>query len=306
MSLGSLSIRLAQSAIGIVVVLTLVFFVTHMLGDPVNIALPETAPQAQRDALREQLGLNRPVWIQYRDFLLDAARGSFGDSFWQKVPSLELVLGRLPATLYLAAAAAALILPLGIGVGVLAAFRPGSLLEHIANALSIASVSVVDFWLALMMILIFSVGLGILPTSGFGGIDHVLLPAVSLALLHAGSLAQVTRATVAEELSKGYVDAARARGVSETRVIVRHALRNALLPVITVGGSTIMNLMGGAIVAEVVFGWPGVGLLFIQAIEHRDLPLIEAGVFVTAVTVMAMNLLIDLLYVRLNPRVRVS
>jgi peptide/nickel transport system permease protein len=219
---------------------------------------------------------------------------------------MQLVLERLPGTLYLALVATLLILPLGIGLGMVAAFRRGSLVDRVVNVLSIASVSVVDFWLALMLILVFAVGLDVLPTSGYGGIEYVILPAVTLALLSAGTLAQVTRASTVEQLNRNYVAAARARGIPERQVIMRHALRNAAIPIVTVSGGIIATLLGGAIVAEVVFGWAGVGLLFVQAIQRRDLPLIEAAVFLTAVTVTLLNLFTDVLYQWLDPRVRLT
>jgi peptide/nickel transport system permease protein len=290
----------------VVGVLLLVFGVTHLLGDPVRIVLSPTAPQAQIDAVREQLHLNDPFLVQLRDFILNAAHGSFGDSFWQHQPAMSLVLARLPASIYLALVAYALILPIGIGMGVLAALRPGSILERGLNVLSLISVSIVDFWLALMLILLFSVTLRLLPTSGYGGIDHVLLPALTLALLSVGSLAQVTRLSVVEELGKSYVFAARARGISETRIIFRHALRNALIPIVTVAGTILTGILGGVIIVELVFGWPGVGQLAAQALGKRDLPLIEATVFVSAVTVITINFVSDVIYMMVNPRVRLT
>jgi peptide/nickel transport system permease protein len=298
--------RLFQSALGVLGVLILVFVVTHLLGDPVRIALPANSPPAMVAATRERLGLNDPIAVQFGNFLWSAAFDSFGQSYWRFQPALQVVLERVPATLYLTLAALVLILPVGIGLGVLAALHPRSLIARTIDVLSFASASVVGFWLALMLILIFSVSLRLVPVSGYGGIDHVFLPALTLALLQFGALAQVTRATLAEELSKSYVSAARARGISETRVIFGHALRNASIPIVTFCGLILLGLLGGSIIIETVFGWPGVGLLLIQAIQRRDLPLIYASVFVTAVLVLFVNLVVDLFYNKLNPRVRVS
>ena len=301
-----LAVRLAQSAFALFAVLVLVFVITHLVGDPVRIVLPITAPDAEVQALREKLHLNDPLLVQLKDFLLAAASGSFGESFWRNEPATSVVLERLPATIYLSVVAFAILVPLGVGVGVLAALRPGSLLDRTLSAVAFVSISIIDFWLALLLILVFSVTLRLLPTSGFGGPDHVILPALTLALLGAGTLALVTRASLVEELSKSYVSAARARGISERSVILRHALRNALIPVVTVGGGLLNTFLGGVVITEVVFGWPGTGLLAIQAIEQRDLPLIEAVVFIGGVIAITLNLFVDLLYGLINPRVRLT
>jgi peptide/nickel transport system permease protein len=306
MSLRYVSVRIFYSALSVLGVLVLVFVVTHLLGDPLRIALPNGSPPELIAATRERLGLNDPVPVQFAHFLWSAAFDSFGQSFWQFRPALQIVLERVPATLYLALASIAIILPLGIGTGILAALHPEARLTRIINVLSFMSVSIVGFWLALMLILILSVSLRILPTSGYGGLDHVLLPALTLALLQFGALAQVTRACLAGELSMTYVSAARARGIPETRIILGHATRNALIPIVTYCGLILMGLLGGSIIVETVFGWPGVGFLLVQAIQRRDLPLIYASVFVEAIIVLLINLIVDLLYTRLNTRVRLS
>jgi peptide/nickel transport system permease protein len=306
MNLRYVLVRLSHSALSVLGVLVLVFVVTHLLGDPVRIVLPNGSPPELIAATRKRLGLNDPLLVQFGNFLWSAAFDSFGQSYWQYRPALQVVLERVPATLYLAAAAIAIILPLGLGMGVLAALRPEALLARVINVLSFMSVSVVGFWLALMLILVFSVNLRILPTSGYGGLDHVLLPALTLALLQFGALAQVTRACLAEELSMPYVSAARARGISEARVVVGHAVRNASIPIVTYCGLILLGLLGGSIIVETVFGGPGVGFLLIQAIQRRDLPLIYASVFVGAIVVILVNLIVDLLYARLNPRVRLT
>jgi peptide/nickel transport system permease protein len=306
MTIRYLAIRLVQSALVTIAVLFLVFVVTHLLGDPVRIVLPITATPAEVQTVRERLHLNDPFIDQLTRFMAGAVSGDFGNSFWQREPALPLVLARIPATLLLTAVAFALILPIGVAIGVLASLRPGSLLERALNIVSLVSASVVDFWLALMLILVFSVGLRLLPTSGFGKPEHVVLPALTLMLLAIGGLAQVTRASLTEELGKSYVAAARARGIPERQVLVRHALRNALIPIVTVSGGILASLMGGVIIAETVFGWPGLGLLISQALGRRDLPLIMASVFVTSVIVIAINLITDIIYGIVNPRVRVS
>lgn len=297
--------RLVSALIVIFVVLTAIFFVTQLLGDPVDLVLGDSANSAAIAALRKELGLDRPIWVQYWHFVTLAAQGSFGDSFWQHRPALGLVLSRLPATVILAVATTAIIVPVGIALGVLAAYFQGSVLERVINLFSIVGSSLVSFWLALMLILLFAVTLRWLPTSGYGTPAHVVLPAVTLATLQIGTLAQVTRTSVSEQLSSSFVSAARARGLSPARVMVRYALRNALIPIFTVASGMLIVLVNGALIAEVVFGWPGVGLLLLQAIQQGDLPLIQACIFVAASVIVLLTLMVDLLYVRINPRVRI-
>jgi peptide/nickel transport system permease protein len=229
--------------------------------------------------------------------------GSFGNSYWQQVPALPLVIRRLPATIYLALAACALIFPIGLTLGLIAAIRPGSIVERLVTILSFAGASLVSFWLALMLIYVFAVRMRWLPISGYGGVN-VILPAVTLAILYTGNLAQLTQSSVADQLTRNYVDAARARGFSEVRVLVGHVLRNGLIPVVTVAGAILANLLNGVVIVETVFGWPGVGNLLIQAIQNRDLPLIESCAFATAIIVTVLNLIIDIAYRFINPRVK--
>ena len=296
--------RLLQSILAIFIVLTLVFIIVNLLGDPVRIVLPPNANPEQIAAVRERLGLDNPVWQRYWEFVSGAIRGDFGDSYWQQRPALELAVERIPATLSLAFVAMVIIVPVGVGLGVVSALKPRSILETFASFFSFISVSLVDFWLALMLILVFAVTLGWLPTSGYGTPAHFILPAVTIAVLSFGTLAQLTRASVTEELGKAYVFAARFRGIPERTVVIRHVLRNALIPVVTVCGSILISIAGGSVIAEVVFGWPGLGLLFIQAIERRDLPLLQATVFLTAVMVAIINLAVDLMYRWINPKVK--
>ncbi|MFJ4029543.1 ABC transporter permease [Paenarthrobacter sp. NPDC089989] len=298
--------RLLSAFAVIFLVLTAIFFVTQLLGDPVQLVLGDTANSEQIEAVRERLGLDQPILVQYWNFVATAAQGSFGDSFWQQQPALGLVVSRLPATMLLALATIAIIVPIGITLGVLAAYYQGSVLERIINFFSIVGSSLVSFWLALMLILLFAVTLRLLPTSGYGSPANIVLPAVTLATLQIGTLAQVTRTSVSEQLSSSFVSAARARGLSPARVMTRYALRNALIPIFTVASGMLIALVNGAVIAEVVFGWPGVGLLILQAIQQGDLPLIQAAIFVTASLIVILTLLVDLAYLRINPRVRLQ
>jgi peptide/nickel transport system permease protein len=285
-------------------VLTLVFFAGRVVGDPVRLVLGIEAEEARIQRVRDSLHLNDPLLVQYARFAAGAVRGDFGDSFWQKTPALPLVLERVPATLYLAAVALLLILPLAITLGTVAALRPRSVVDRVINVISLGGVSIVEFWLALMLILVFAVELGWFRTSGYGGLRFVILPALALAYKPLGRISQVTRSAMLEALRKPYIKAARAKGLSERRVVYLHGLKNAAIPIITISGDELISLIGGAIVIETVFGWPGIGLLTIQALERRDLPLIEATVFVTALMVILTNLFVDITYTYLNPRIR--
>lgn len=304
MSIRYILKRLLYSVLTVVIVLCLVFFATHMLGDPVSVMLPDGASQPQIDKLRADLGLNDSLLTQFVTFLLSAISGSFGDSYWQHRPALGIVLEHVPATLYLGAAAFVLVVPIGIALGTTAALKEGSILDRAINIASFVSISIVDFWLGLMLILIFAVQLQWLPTSGFGGWRYVLLPAVTLTVMQVGNLAQLTRASVREQLSKSFVGAARARGVKESRVITHYILRNSMVPIVTIVGSILITLAGGATIAEVVFGWPGAAQLLIQAINQHDLPLVTACVAVGAVLITFINFLVDVAYQIVNPKVR--
>lgn len=289
--------------IGLVIV---VFFVTHMLGDPARLMLRPEATEEQVQALRDSLGLNDPMYIQFGRFISDLVRGDFGDSMWQRVPALPIVLDRVPATLYLAGVTLLLAFPLAVVLGIVSAVRPRSIWDRIVTVISLGGVSTADFWVGLMLILFFAVQLGWLPTSGYGGLQYVILPAIALALRPMGRISQVVRSAMLDEMSKQYMVTARAKGLKERTVVVSHALKNAFIPVITLGGDEAAALLNGAVVIETLFGWPGVGILLIQAIERRDLPLIEASVLTIAVMIVTVNLLVDLTYALLDPRVRYS
>jgi peptide/nickel transport system permease protein len=289
--------------IGLVIV---VFFVTHMLGDPARLMLRPEATEEQVQALRDSLGLNDPMHVQFGRFISNLVRGDFGDSMWQRVPALPIVLDRVPATLYLAGVTLLIAFPLAVLLGIVSAVRPRSIWDRIVTVISLGGVSTADFWVGLMLILFFSVQLGWLPTSGYGGLQYVVLPAVALALRPMGRISQVVRSAMLDEMSKQYMVTARAKGLKERSVVVSHALKNAFIPVVTLGGDEAAALLNGAVVIETLFGWPGVGILLIQAIERRDLPLIEASVLTIAVMIVTVNLLVDLTYALLDPRVRYS
>lgn len=297
--------RLFYSVAVIVGVSLVVFVITHTLGDPVKMMLPLEATQEQYEQAREILGFNDPLYVQFWRFASKAVRGDFGDSLWQRVPALPLVIERLPATFLLSGTAIVLATFLAIPLGVLAALRPRSWLDHVSTLGSMFGMCVADFWLGLMLILIFPVTLGVLFTSGYGSWQHLVLPAVTLAARPLGRITQIVRSSVLDELDKNYVMAARARGLSEPRTILGHALKNAAIPIVTLSGWEFTRLLAGfTVIVETVFGWPGVGLLAVDAIKRQDLPLLQADVFVVALIVVALNLVIDLLYGALDPRIR--
>lgn len=287
--------------LGLVIV---VFFLTQLIGDPARLMLrPEATPE-QVQALRDSLGLNDPLLVRFGRFARDVTRGDFGDSIWQRAPALPIVLHRVPATLYLTAAALALAIPLAITLGIASALRPSKLTNGLVTVFSLVGVSTADFWLGMMLVLVFAVELGWLPTSGFGGFRFVALPAVALALRPMGRISQIIRTTLLDEIGKAYVVTARAKGLREQVVVLGHVLKNAAIPTLTMAGDEAAALLNGAVVIETLFGWPGVGILLIQAIERRDLPLIEAAVVVIAIMILTVNFLVDLGYTFLDPRVR--
>ncbi len=298
--------RLMHSVFILIGLVIVVFFVTHMLGDPARLMLRPEATEEQVRALRESMGLNDPLYVQFGRFIADLTRGDFGDSLWQRVPALPIVLDRVPATLYLAGVTLVIAFPLAVLLGIVSAVRPRSLWDRIVTVISLGGVSTADFWVGLMLILFFAVQLGWLPTSGYGGLNYVILPAIALALRPMGRISQVVRSAMLDEMSKQYMVTARAKGLRERTVVFGHALKNAFIPVITLGGDEAAALLNGAVVIETLFGWPGVGILLIQAIERRDLPLIEASVLTIAVMIVTVNLLVDLTYAILDPRVRYS
>lgn len=287
-------------------VLIFVFLMLQLVGDPVRLMLPAEAPESIREELRESLGLNDPLYVRFGRSIWGWVRGDFGDSLWQKTPALPLALSRIPNTLYLTAVALGIALPLAIALGALSAVKPNSLIDRTLTAVSLAGVSVADFWLGLMLILIFAVELRWLPTSGYGGITYALLPALSLAFRPLGRIAQVARSALVEEMEKPYILTAQSKGLTGRAVVWRHALRNAAIPTITVTGDETATFLNGAVVIETIFAWPGIGQLFIQAIQRRDVPLIEACVFVVALLTITLNLLVDLSYAAIDSRARIQ
>jgi ABC-type dipeptide/oligopeptide/nickel transport system permease component len=285
-------------------VITLVFVALRMSGDPAAAMLPGDASVEETIALRRTLGLDRPLYAQYASFLGSAVTGDFGTSFRHQQPAFELVLERLPATLELAFAALVLALVVALPLGILAAVYRGSAVDVAAMVFAVIGQATPYFWMGIMLILIVAVELDWVPTSGRGGLERLILPAVTLGTHFAASLARLTRTSMLEVLGQNFVTTARAKGLSERSVILAHVLKNAAVPVVTLIGLQFGTLLGGAVVTETIFAWPGVGRLAVQSIFVRDYPVVQAGVLVLALTFVALNLLVDLLYGWLDPRIR--
>jgi len=293
----------------------IIFMVLHLSpGDPAEIMLGSQATQADLERLRAELGLTEPLYVQYVHWLGLVVRGDLGRSIWMKRPVLPEVLGRFKATLVLTGAGLALSTLVGLALGVLSAVRPNSLLDRLSAVASLFGASMPVFWLGIVLMVIFALWLGWLPASGmfapYGGGDlkdllvHLALPAVTLAAASVTIIARLTRSTMLETLGQDYIRTARAKGVVERAVVLRHGLKNALIPIVTVVGVQAGYLLGGAVLTETVFAWPGVGTLMVQGILARDFPLVQGCVLVVALSFVVINLIVDLLYAWLDPRIR--
>lgn len=296
--------RLLHTALVTLGVVTLAFVALRLSGDPAATMLPGDASVDELRDLRHALGLDRPLHAQYVAFLGSAVRGDFGESFRHQQPAFALVLERLPATLELAFAALLLAIVVALPLGIVAALYRGRAVDMLAMGFAVVGQATPYFWMGIMLILVVSVELGWLPTSGRGGWQHLILPAVTLGTHFAASLARLTRTSMLEVLGQNFVTTARAKGLGERRVILAHALKNAAVPVVTLIGLQFGTLLGGAVVTETIFAWPGVGRLAVQSIFVRDYPVVQAGVLVLALTFVAINLFVDLLYGTLDPRIR--
>ena len=297
--------RLALTVPVLLGVATLVFSLIHLIpGDPAQAMLGETAAPADVEALRRQLGLDRPLLEQYGSFLAGVAKGDLGTSLRTRQPVTTQLLERVPATFQLAAAAMFVAIVVAIPLGVAAAVRRGTVVDHAAMTVALAGVSVPNFWLGPLLALVFAVELGWLPVSGRGELGHLVLPAISLGAGLSAILARMTRASLLEELREQYVQAARARGVSALRAVMRHAFRNSLIPVVTIVGLQFGVVLTGAVITETIFAWPGIGRLLIQSIGFRDYPLVQGCILFIAVVYVLVNLATDLVYGVLDPRIR--
>lgn len=280
------------------------FLFMHLSGDPIMLMLPPDATQQQIEDFRERMGFNAPLWLQYLHFLSGAVRGDFGTSLRHQQPSMHLVLERLPATMELAAAGMGLALLVAVPFGILSACRRGSVLDYLGMGGALLGLSMPNFWVGIVGILVLSVKLHLLPTAGRGTWSHLVLPGLALGSYLMALLARLTRSGMLDVLGHDYVRTARAKGLAERVIVWRHALANALIPLVTVVGLQLGELLGGTVVIETVFAWPGVGRLIIQAVFQRDYPLVQAAVFVLAMIFVAANFLVDTAYRYLDPRIR--
>jgi len=297
--------RLFQALLILILVSITVFLLIHIVpGDPARIMLGDRAREVDVEVLREQLGLDQPLPTQYATFVSDLFRGDFGDSIRAQRPTLTLIAEAVPATVQLTGAALLLAFGVGIPVGVLSAIKRGSLLDKASLILALLGQSIPAFWLGLVLIAFVSLGLGLLPTSGIGGIKHLILPAVALAPTAMGMVLRVTRISVIEVMSEDYVRTATAKGLHPAAVIVKHALKNASLPIITIMGLQVGALLGGAIITETVFAWPGVGRLAVNALIQRDWPVVRTVILLAAFLLVMINLFIDMVYAWIDKRVQ--
>ncbi|TDB96134.1 ABC transporter permease [Micromonospora fluostatini] len=306
--------RLLQSAVVLLGVTLVVFLLLQLVpGDPVRVALGTRFDQETYDALRERSGLDRPLLAQYLSYVGHALTGDLGVSFRSGQPVTTIVLERLPATLSLAVTAVLLALLVAVPLGIVSAVRSGSLVDHAARVFSQFGVSVPDFWMGIMAILLFAGVLGWLPPSGYVALtedparwaSHVILPAAAVGLVTASILTRFIRSSVLEVLAEDYVRTAEAKGLRGRVVVLRHVLRNALIPVVTVVAVQVASLIGGVIVIEVLFAWPGIGRLTYDAVQARDYPVLQGAVLFVASLFLLVNLLVDILYARLDPRITV-
>ncbi len=300
--------RLVHSVFVVWGVVTVVFFLVRLTGDPAAFLVDQTATREEVAHARHLLGLDRPLHVQYLDFLGSAVRGDFGTSIRERRPAMRMVLEHFwPATVELSAAALVLSTLLAIPLGVVSATHKDRAPDHLSRVASLFLQSMPGFWLGIMLILLFAVALGgLLPAYGSGTLRHLILPAVALAAAPLAQNVRLIRSGMLDVLAQDYVRTARAKGVAERRVIYRHALRNAALPFVTVTGLSLGFMLSGAIVIETVFSWPGLGRLIVQAVPGRDFPVIQAGVFVFALVFVGINLLVDVLYTVVDPRVSLS
>lgn len=298
--------RVLYGMVALLILVTLVFFVTRIVGDPVVMLAGSDPTEELLQQIRTRLGLDQPLHIQYLRFLGDLAQGDLGLSYRLNRPAMSLVLERLPATLSLTFIAMGLAILISVPVGVIAAVRPGSVVDSVTRVIAVLGQSMPVFWLAILLVLVFAVNLGWLPAGGRGTFQHLILPGLTLSIYSVPLAMRLTRSALLEVLNRDYIRTARAKGLAEWEVVIKHGLRNALIPVITVLALRLGHVISGAIVLEEVFAYPGLGRLAIQAMLLRDFPVMQAFIIVVAVSIMLINLLADVLYTVADPRVRVS
>jgi peptide/nickel transport system permease protein len=296
--------RVLQTVVSMLVVVSIVFVLTRLSGNPVHLLLDVNASERDQEILTRHLGLDRPLPVQYAIYVANIAQGDFGTSILTRRPVTEHIWERLPATIELGFVAMFLSILLGVPLGVYSAVRRGGALDGAARVFAVLGQSMPTFWLGLMLILFFGVVLGILPAGGRGGVLHLILPAFTLGYFTSAAILRLTRSAMLEVLGSDYIKFARLKGLHEQVVLWKHGLRNALLPVVTFAVLLFVQFLGGAVVTETVFAWPGLGRLILESITTRDYPIVQAGVLVLSALYLAGNFFVDLLYSWLNPRIR--
>jgi peptide/nickel transport system permease protein len=296
--------RLAQSLLVLLGVSFVVFLILFLTGDPALVLLPPDATAEDIRRFRETMGFDDPFLVQYGRFLRGALRGDFGKSIRHDESAFDLVLERMPATLELTGAALVVALCLAIPAGILSAVRRNSALDYVATVVALLGQSMPTFWLGIMLILVCSVQFQLFPSSGRGTLEHLVLPAITLGLFTTARITRLTRSGMLEVLGQDYIRTARAKGVADPPVVWKHALKNAAIPIVTIVGIELGTLLGGSVITETIFAWPGVGRLSVQAIYNRDYPVVQAAVFLLATTFVLVNLVVDVVYTYLDPRIR--
>jgi peptide/nickel transport system permease protein len=283
-----------------------VFIISRMTGDPVSIMVDFTTPKEDRDIIRKELGLDKPIAVQYLIFIKNAVKGDFGTSIRYEEPALDLVFQRIPITLKLLAVTLVWSLMIAIPIGIISAIKRNSIFDLAGMAFTFVGQSIPSFWLGIMMIMVVGVHFRLLPISGFGDgeLSYIIMPAITLGAFGMASFARITRSSMLEVMDSDYIQTARAKGLRETFVVIKHALRNALIPIVTILGLQIAGLLGGAVITEQIFAYPGVGWLAVQSIYNRDFPVIQAIVMIVSIGVVATNFMVDIVYTIIDPRIR--
>lgn len=298
--------RLSQGLLLLFLVATVVFILGRLTGNPVDLMLPEDATAEDRARMIQTLGLDGPWHTQFLTFIGNALQGDLGTSIRMRQPAVEVFLSRLPNTLAIIPWALLLAMVVGIPLGVVAALNRGSLIDRAAGTIAVLGIATPNFWLGIVLIFVFSVELGWLPSGRMGGPDHYILPVITLGTFLTAGFMRLTRSSMLDVMESEFVKLARIKGLSETVVIWKHCLRNALIPVLTLWGVFVGNLITGAIVTETVFAWPGVGRLTYEAVIYRDFPLLQAVIIMKSILILSINLLVDILYAYVDPRIRLS
>ncbi|PYM34350.1 MAG: ABC transporter permease [Candidatus Rokuibacteriota bacterium] len=298
--------QLVQLVVVVIGISILAFVILHVLGDPVLLLLPQNAGKEEFERYRKLLGLDQPLWVQYWKFASQAVQGDFGKSWYADTPAFSLVLERMPPTIYLTLAGLVVALLISLPLGILAALKRHSFVDTLCTAIAVAGQAMPLFWFGIMLIIIFAVWLRALPASGYGTWQHFVMPAFCLGAALAPITMRLVRSGVIEVLSMEYITTARAKGVGERTVVIKHAFRNACIPIVTILGLQFGQLLGGAIITETVFAWPGVATLTVESIRNQDFPVVQCAVVLLALLIVTANVIVDLVVGFIDPRIRVS